>query len=88
MQLDPGVLLEPGHDFSVLVGVVVVEHHVQLSTRVGLGDLAQEVAELGLAVPVVALVSDLAGGDLQRGEQRRGPVAAIVVGGLLRQPRP
>ena len=26
--------------------------------------------------------------QLQRGEQRRGPVAAIVVGGLLRQPRP
>jgi hypothetical protein len=47
----------------------------------------REVEELGLAVPVVALVDDRTGGDLERGEQRGRAVAAVVVGRLLRQPR-
>jgi hypothetical protein len=51
-------------DVVVLVGVVVVQHDVELATWVGLGDLLEEVEELGLAVPVVALVGHLAGGDL------------------------
>ena len=66
--------------------VVVVQHHVQLSAGIGLGDLLQEVEELSLAVPFVALVDHLAGGDLERGEQRGGAVALVVVGRLLRQP--
>ena len=62
MQRDPGVLGQPVVDLGVFVGVVVVHHDVQLAPRVGLGDLLQEVQELGLAVPVVALVDHLAGG--------------------------
>jgi hypothetical protein len=48
--------------------------------------LLEEVEELGFAVPVVALVGDLSGRDLQCREQGRGPVALGVVRGLLRQP--
>ena len=88
MQRDPGVLVQPAGDVVVLVGVVVVEHDVQPAARVGLRDQFEEVQELGLAVTLVAAVGDLAGGDLQRGEQRRGAVALVVVGGLLGQPRP
>ena len=38
-----------------------------------------------MPVAGVAGVGDLAGGDLQRGEQRGGAVADVVMGGLLRQ---
>ena len=55
--------------------------------RVGLGDLLEEAQELLVAVPRVAGVGDLAGGDLQRGEQGGGAVADVVVGLLLRQAR-
>ena len=71
-----------------LVGVVVIEHHVQLTSRVGLRDLTHEDQELGLAVPLVTGISDLAGRDVEGGEQGRGAVTLVVVGGLLRQPRP
>ena len=40
-----------------------------------------------MAVPRVAGVGDLPGGDLQRGEQGGGAVPDVVVGGLLRQAR-
>ena len=56
--------------------------------RVGLRDLLEEPQELLVPVPRVAGVGDLAGGDLQCGEQRGGAVADVVVGGLLRQPGP
>jgi hypothetical protein len=36
-----------------------------------------------VAVPWLALVDDPAGGNLQRGKQRRGPVPDVVVGALL-----
>jgi diadenosine tetraphosphate (Ap4A) HIT family hydrolase len=78
VQCDAGVLREPRVDLWVLVGVVVVDDDVQLAAGVGLGDLLQEVAELGLAVPVVARVGDLAGRDLESGEQRGGAVAFVV----------
>ena len=71
---------------GVLVRGVVVAHHVQLAARVFLGDLLEELQELGVAVPVVAGVGDLAGGDFQGGEQRGGAVAHVVVGGLSGSP--
>ena len=54
MQGDSGILGQPLPDLVVFVGVVVVQHDVQLAAGVGLGDLLQEVEELGLAVPLVA----------------------------------
>ena len=62
----------------MFVGGVVVHHHVQLPARIGGGDLFQEVQELLVAVPLGAGVGDLAGGHLQRGEQRGGAVPDVV----------
>ena len=60
---DPRVLRQPCLDRRVLVGGVVVGHHVQLHARAGLGDLLEEPQELSVAVPVVAGVGDLPGGE-------------------------
>ena len=79
---------QPGGHRGVLVGGVVVDHHVQLAPRVGLGDLLEEPQELLVPVPVVAGVDHLAGGDLERGEQGGGAVPDVVVGAGLGQPRP
>ena len=48
--------------------------------RVGLCDLLEEGQELGVAVAWGEGIGDVAGGDLQRGEQGGGAVADIVVG--------
>ena len=64
----------------MLVGGVVVDHDVQFAPRVGLGDLLEEPQELLVAVPVVAGVDHLAGGDLECGEQGGGAVPDVVVG--------
>ncbi len=61
---------------------------MQLAARVGVRELLEEVQELRFAVAVVAAIEDLAGRDLQRGEQCGGPVALVVMGGLLAQPGP
>jgi hypothetical protein len=45
------------------------------------------VEELGLAVPVIALIGYRTGGHLKSGEQRGGAIALVVVGPLLRQAR-
>jgi len=47
------------------VGGVVVTNHVQLASRVCLGDLLEEREEFGVGVPFVAVVGDLAGGHLE-----------------------
>ena len=83
MQRDTWVLREPRVDLWVLLGVVVVDDDVQLAAGVGVGDLLQEVAELGLALPFVARVGDLAGRNLESGQQGGGAVALVVVGRLL-----
>ena len=70
VQGDPRVVGQPGGHRRVFVGGVVVDHHVQLAPRVGLGDLLEEPQELLVAVPVVAGVDHLAGGDLERGGWR------------------
>jgi len=72
----------------VLVGGVVVDDDVQLDTRVGLRDVAQEPQELLVPVPGVAGVGDLAGGDFESGEQRGGAVPDVVMGRFLRQAGP
>ncbi len=76
-------LSQPGLDFGMLVGPVVVADHVQLTSWVGAGDLLQEVSELLVAVPVIARVGHLPRGDLERAERGGGAVADVVVGGPL-----
>jgi len=58
---------------------------VQLAGGVGAGDLLEEPEELLVAVPRPAGRGDLAGGDLQGGEQGAGGVPDVVVGALLGQ---
>ena len=79
---EPRVRLEPVADVLVLVGGVVVHHQVQLDRLTGLVvedvavgplDLLEEGEELLVAVPRFQRGSDLAGGDIERGEQGRGP---------------
>jgi len=88
VQDDPGILREPSLDLGVLVGGVVVADHVQRDLRVGSGDGLEEVQELGIGVPGVAAVYHLPGRDLQRREEARNAVPAVVMGLLLRDPRP
>lgn len=57
----------------------------QLATRVGRGDLLEEVQELAVAMPRIALVGHLAGGHLQ-GREQRGAVPDVVVGAPLGWP--
>ena len=94
MQVESGVLGQPGIDVGVLVGRVVIEDQMDLKALGNLAvDRAQERQELGVAVAREALPDHRAGQNIQRGEQRRGPVALVVVGhrpgppGLHRQRR-
>src|SRR5512135_1077932 len=87
MQLNARVLGQPLLDRRVLVGAVVVTHHLQRHPWVGAGELAEEGQELLVAVPLVAGVGDLPGGHVQRRKQRRGAVSDVVVAALFRQPR-
>jgi len=71
------------------VRAVVVAHDVQGHAGVGAGDLFEEGEELGMGVPVAAVLGgDFAGGDLQRGEQGGGAIADVVVAGFLRESGP
>jgi hypothetical protein len=78
--------MNPGR-FRVLVGAVIVQHHMQLSAWVAPRDQLEEGQELAVAMPVKAAAGDLASGDLQRGEQAGDAVAHVVVGAPLGQPR-
>jgi hypothetical protein len=83
VQPDARVPGQPAAHDRVLVGGVVVADHVQLPAWVAAGDLLEEGQELLVAVAGGALVDDVPGRDLQRGEQGRGPVADVVVGALF-----
>jgi hypothetical protein len=61
---------------------------VQRHPRVGLRDLLEELEELLVAVTLEAGLGDLAGSDLERGEQRGRAVADVVMGLTLRAPIP
>src|SRR4051794_16304555 len=78
--------LEPAADLDALVRGVVVHHQVQFTLGIGLGDLFEEAQELLMPVPRLTGRGEVAGGDLQRGEQRGGAVPHIVVAAPLGQP--
>jgi len=56
-----GMADQPDVDRGVLVGGVVVNDHVQLSTGVGAGDLTKNGQELLMAVPLMAAVDHVVG---------------------------
>src|SRR5215203_5480473 len=82
-----GLRGQPGLDGRVFVGGVVVTDQMQLLSRVGLRHLLEELQELLVAVSGQARLLDPAGRDFEGGEQGRGAVPHVVVGGALGQPR-
>ena len=80
MHMPARPLGQPVADQRGLVGGVVVhdQMHVEIAGD-GCFDLVEEIAELAGAVARIALADDGAGGDVERGEQRRRAMALIVV---------
>lgn len=94
MQLEAGMLLQPGLHLGRLVGGVVVEHEMDVAGLLHRPvDTAEETQELPGAVARHAFSDDQARLHVQRGEERGGAVALVVVGHrgsaslLERQPR-
>lgn len=84
MHMEAGPLRQPGPDFGVLVGAVVVHDQVQLQILGHLlVDPSQEAEELLMTVAGLALSDHCTGGHIQRREQRGGAVADVVVGDAL-----
>ena len=70
--MESRVACEPGSDPGRFVSAVVVHHEVDIHLRWHVGfDGAQELQEFAAAVPAVKLSDDLAGGDVERGKERR-----------------
>jgi len=75
---------QPGLDLWMAVGGVVIRDAVDVQfAGNSLVDLTQEGQELLVAVARLACCEDRAVQDVQRGEQRRGAVALVVVGDAL-----
>ena len=84
MHMETGPLRQPGFDLGVLVGAVVVHDQVQLQILGHLlVDPPQEAEELLMTVAGLALSDHGTGGHIQRGEQRGGAVADVVMGDAL-----
>ena len=79
MEVDARVVDEPGaHGVGVVRGRVV-EHHMEVTVRIGAGHLLHESEEVSCRMAGAEAVSDLAGRDLQGGEQIHDAVSPIVV---------
>ena len=71
---------EPRFDGRGLVGGVIIEHEMDVEIgRHGLLDLAEELAEFDRTVTLVAAADDLAGSNVQSGEQRGRAVTLVVM---------
>lgn len=80
VHMEAGTGGKPASDLRMLVRGVVVDDQMDLEF-VGHGglDVAQELQELLVAMPALALGEDLALSDVQRREQRGRPVSDVVV---------
>ena len=88
MQRELGVLGEPGVHVVVLVGAIVVDDQVEVEPWGKLAiERTKELQELLVAVTRQALADDTTVEHAQRGEQRRGAVALVVVGHRAGAPR-
>ncbi len=71
---------EPAPDAGVLVGAVVVDNEVDIEVRGHVGvNVLEKAQELLVAVARLALGQDLAGGNVQGGEEGGGAVADIAM---------
>ena len=87
MQFEARVFLQPGLHIGRLVGGVVVEDQVDVVGLLhGPVDAAQETQELLGAVTRHAFPDDQARLDVQRGEERGGSVALVIMGHRRRAP--
>ena len=81
MEDETRVTRQPGHDFGVLVGGIVVENDMDhLAGRHPRLDGIEKADELLMAVSLHTLPDDLAFEHVESGKQGRGAVALIVVG--------
>jgi len=78
MQLEAGMLFQPGLHLGRLVGRVVVENQMDVARFLhGPVDATQETQELPGAVAWHAFPDDQARFDVQRGEERGGAMALV-----------
>jgi hypothetical protein len=88
VDVEAGPLGQPGTNFDVLVGAVVVDDQVDVEIlRDGLLDLAEEAEELLVPVARPALGQHLPRGHVERREQGCGAVTDGVVGDALDLPQ-
>jgi len=81
MNVDVRTSLQPPFDFGVFVGRIVVADDVDLfSTWSALFDEPEEFEPLLVPVFVHALANDFPRGGVERGEQRSGAIALVVMG--------
>ena len=81
MDVVSGSLRKPSLYPDVFVGAIVVDDQVHIEFfRDVFIDVVEKLQELLVAVPFLALRQNLAGGDIQGGEQRRGAVTDVIVG--------
>ena len=78
MKMDSGMAAQPAIGFG-LMGIEVVQHHMQVAVRMVRHDLVHEVQEL--ASPTAGIVAGfhLSGGHVQSREQGGRPVACVAV---------
>ena len=81
MEMEALMPRQPGADFGMLVGGVIVndQMHVLLSRGLAV-DRIEKADELLMPVTAHALADDLAVEDVEGGEQGRGAVAFVIMG--------
>src|SRR6516165_4335744 len=82
MEMDVWVSLEPA--LILLMGIEVVEDHVEFAIRESGNEAVHEAEELDPAAPLGMRSNDPSGGDFERCEQGRGAVPLVVMA-LARQ---
>ncbi len=87
VEMDTWIRGKPVADFDRLVGCVVIHDQMQFLVGVGLRNVFEEPQKLLAAVPRLGDSGDLAGGDLQRCEQRRRAVTDVIMGATLGKAR-
>ena len=76
----PFVCLKPCHDLRVLMRRVVIDDYFKVQIPGCLAfELLEEAQKFVVAMTLHALTEDLAGGNVERGEERGRAVALVVV---------
>src|SRR5262245_38411698 len=87
VEVDPGVLSQPGADSGRRMRRGVVEDNMQVPAAVPPGYLPQECQEVGACMAWGTAAQNAAGGHLQGRVQAREAMALVIVSLARRQPR-